>query len=296
MPAHLGPEDRRPAPTAAVLAVGASGVDDLDEAFPRLSGLMRDLSGVTLPDRKAGLVRARLARRLRVLRLSGFQSYADMVESAEGADERALMVDLLTTNKTSFFRESAHFDYLRDALASSLDPARVRVWSAGCSTGEEAYTLSVVLRAALPAGADLRILATDISSRVLRAAEAAEYPDGQVADVPERYRSALLERAPRPVGGGQASDEPRWRVRREVREHVTIARLNLLERWPMRGPFDAIFCRNVMIYFDGPTRATLVRRFASLLAPGGHLFVGHSESLHALDHGLRYVRPAVYGR
>jgi chemotaxis protein methyltransferase CheR len=98
------------------------------------------------------------------------------------------------------------------------------------------------------------------------------------------------------VGGGQASDEPRWRVRREVREHVTIARLNLLERWPMRGPFDAIFCRNVMIYFDGPTRATLVRRFASLLAPGGHLFVGHSESLHALDHGLRYVRPAVYGR
>jgi chemotaxis protein methyltransferase CheR len=202
--------------------------------------------------------------------------------------ELAHMVDLLTTNKTSFFREPAHFDVLRDAVVPAFGaaPGGLRLWSAGCSSGEEPYTMAMVLREALadPAWRGARILATDISERVLARARAGVYPDETAADVDP----ALLRRhfARDPEGG--------WAAGAALRARIQFAPLNLMGPWPMRGPFHAIFCRNVMIYFDKPTQGALVNRYYDLLAPGGYLFVGHSESLSAVDHAFAYVQPAVY--
>jgi chemotaxis protein methyltransferase CheR len=258
--------------------------------FARVAALVQRVAGIHLQPGKEGLVRARLARRLRALGADGFADYLAFVERDGTHGELREMVDALTTNKTSFFRESAHFDFLTAAVLPALAAARraPRLWSAGCSTGEEPYTLAMVARDALPASlaAETRILATDISARVLARAAVASYTTEMVAGLP----GALVRRHFAPAADGQ------WTVAEPTRRLVRLARLNLVGAWPMRGPFDAIFCRNVMIYFDKPTQAALVRRFRALLAPGGHLFVGHSESLSGIAEGLAYVRPAVWVR
>ena len=257
--------------------------------FQRIADVTKRVAGINLQRGKEGLVRARLARRLRALGLDSYGAYLEQVERDGTRAELKEMIDALTTNKTSFFRESQHFTFLRervlpDCLAAGQAP---RVWSAGCSTGEEPYTLGIVVHEAMPAtvAAASRILATDISARVLDRARAAQYPADIVAELPRD----LLRRHFVPASGGES-----WQVAEPVRRLVRFARLNLMGEWPMRGPFDAIFCRNVMIYFDKATQGRLVERFGSLLAPGGYLFVGHSESLTGLAHGFRYVQPAVY--
>jgi chemotaxis protein methyltransferase CheR len=193
---------------------------------------------------------------------------------------------VITTNKTQFFREARHFEFLVEQLPAWRALGRpIRIWSAGCSSGEEVYTLAMVLAEHLPAPElrAARILGTDISRPVLERAQAAVYRPQDLEGLDaERCRRHLLRR-------GDA-----YEVRPELRALVSFARLNLLEHWPMRGPFHAIFCRNVMIYFDRPTRERLIARFHALLPPGGHLLVGHSESLSGLEHGYRYVAPAVY--
>jgi chemotaxis protein methyltransferase CheR len=254
--------------------------------FREISGIVYDVAGIQLPPGKEGLVRSRLAKRLRARGLASYGEYLDLVRRP-GGDELAEMVDALTTNKTDFFREPAHFDFLRARVLPRLGPGPLRVWSAGCSTGEEPYTLAVVLRDALPdlARRDVKILATDISRRVLAQAKAGVYGDQAIEGVPPEPRRRHFARGPE---GWAASDA--------LRALITFAPLNLMGAWPMRGPFQAIFCRNVMIYFDRPTQQTLVQRFHDLLAPGGYLFVGHSESLSALSHGFTYVQPAVYRR
>jgi chemotaxis protein methyltransferase CheR len=209
-------------------------------------------------------------------------------QDASGCELRE-MVDALTTNKTAFFREPDHFDFLRERLrAASGQGRRVRLWSAGCSSGEEAYSLAIVAREELEPQTDVRVLATDLSVRMLSRARRGVYSAAALSAVP----AAVLRHHFAAVEGGSDS----WVVHDDVRALVRVARLNLVERWPMRGPFDAIFCRNVMIYFDEGTRQRLIERFWELLAPGGHLFVGHSESLTALSHRFTYVRPAVYAR
>ncbi|HEX5580706.1 MAG TPA: CheR family methyltransferase, partial [Gemmatimonadaceae bacterium] len=220
------------------------------------------------------------------LGMSDFSSYLDFVQAEASGAELREMIDALTTNKTSFFREPQHFDFLRAKVLPALEGRPLRIWSAGCSSGEEPYTLAMVLRDTLPArDADgSRILATDISARVLARARAATYTPEMLAELPPD----LLRRHFAPAQGGA------HRVADPVRRMVSFARLNLMATWPMRGPFDAILCRNVMIYFDKPTQSRLVARFHDLLAPGGHLFVGHSESLTGLEHGFGYVQPAVY--
>lgn len=256
--------------------------------FRRVAKLTYTVAGINLGTGKEGLVRSRLTKRLRELDLPGFDPYLDLVErgSEAGKRELAQMIDALTTNKTSFFREPAHFEFMRQRMLPELGTGRepIRIWSAGCSTGEEPYTIGMVLRDAAAGGAtrDARILATDISPRVVAQARAASYTDVQVADVPPDARRWLT-----PAAG-------RWQVSDAVRSLVSFAHLNLMGEWPMQGPFDAIFCRNVMIYFDKPTQARLVDRFHALLRPGGYLFVGHSESLSGLDHRFQYVQPAVY--
>lgn len=270
---------------------------DFEEQFGRISRLMRRVTGVALHSGKKEMVRARLGKRLRALGGLDFREYADLVHSDEGRGELETMVDLLTTNKTSFFREREHFEFLTEEMARGRLSAErgLRFWSAGCSSGEEAYSLAVCALAGLDRGPALRtrILATDICRDVLRTARAAVYPARLVEPVPEPLRRAWFEPVEPPRG---AASEPHLRPVRDVRGLVRIARLNLLRPWPMSGPFDAILCRNVMIYFEAETRQRLVERFARLLRPGGFLIVGHSESLNGLDHTLRYCRPAVYRR
>lgn len=267
----------------------------LEGQFGTIRRLMYDIAGVHLGEAKVDLVRSRLSKRIRALGRRGFRDYVEHVLSPEGREELATMVDVLTTNKTSFFRESGHFELLaRQVVPERLRaPGELRIWSAGCSSGEEPYTLAMVLLETVPEARrrDVRILATDISARMVARAREAVYDEDRLDDVPEALRRRYFERAPSPAGG-----PARYAVGAAARSLVQVARLNLMEPWPMKGPFHVIFCRNVMIYFDRRTRERLVRRFADLLAPGGYLFVGHSESLHALNHGLRYVQPAVYRR
>ncbi len=265
-----------------------SGAPELSAAdFSRVRRIAYERAGLAIPAGKEGLVRSRVSKRLRERRIPTFHAYLDAVEQESG-DELVQLIDLLTTNKTDFFREQAHFDYLTSTVIPSV-VARgtpLRIWSAGCSSGEEPYTISMVLREQLPARYDFRILATDISTRVVASAKKGVYTQQQLGDVSAARRARWF--TPTPDGGASALPE--------LRAPISFAHLNLMASWPMSGPFDVIFCRNVMIYFDKPTVTTLVSRFFDLLAPGGHLFIGHSESLTAIEHRYRYVQPAVYAK
>jgi chemotaxis protein methyltransferase CheR len=253
-------------------------------AFDEIRELIRGVAGIAMSAEKEELVKARLASRMRELKLSAYEDYLVRVKSDRV--ELSNMVDVLTTNKTSFFREEPHFDYLVQSVfpAWRAEHRPRQIWSAGCSSGEEPYTLSMLLQAHLPA-LDVRILATDLSLRVLSRAKAARYSDAVVKDVPAELRGKYLRRVP-----GEQSFE----VTSDVTSRVSFARLNLMGDWPMKGPFDLILCRNVMIYFDDDTRATLVRRYAELLSERGVLMIGHAESLASLDQPLRLIRPAIY--
>lgn len=256
--------------------------------FTRITTLLYDHAGIRMREGKEGLVRARLAKRLRRLGLPDFDAYLSHVEREPDRSEFAEMIDALTTNKTSFLREASHFDYLRDEVFPTLTGS-VRLWSAGCSSGEEPYTLAMLLNESFSGSTprDTRILATDISHRVLGTAKAGLYPTDLMSDVPgawlQKYWTKKRDGAREVYEAGPA-----------LRRLVHFAKLNLMEKWPMQGPFDAILCRNVMIYFDKGTQQRLVERYHALLKPGGHLFVGHSESLTGLTHRFRYVQPAVY--
>ena len=257
--------------------------------FERISLLMYRLCGINLHHGKEELVKARLMKRLRKLGLSSFQHYLRYIERDKSGQELAIMIDALTTNKTSFFREPQHFDYLRRQILPRLMKRRIRVWSAGCSSGEEPFSIAILLREELSGidRKDVRILGTDISKRMLEVARAAVYEQEALRDVPPqlllKYFTCVQTKPPRT-----------YRVNDTVSVMVRLARLNLMGEWPMRGPFDVIFCRNVMIYFDKNTRQELIHRFWELLQPGGLLFLGHSESLTALSHQFRYVQPAIY--
>lgn len=256
--------------------------------FRRIAEMLYAATKITLSAGKEDLVKSRLAKRGRALGLTGFGQYIELAERSPG--ELYQMVDLLTTNKTSFFRENQHFDFLRAKVLPELKGGRVRIWSAGCSSGEEPYTIAMVLREELGEHcSDVRVLATDISSRVLSRAAAGVYDEETLRDVPPQLRARYFDcvefRPPR-----------RYSVKQELRSLVSFAPLNLMGEWPMHGPFNVIFCRNVMIYFDKPTQENLVDRFYGLLAPGGYLFVGHSESLAGFETDFRYVQPAVHLR
>ena len=255
-------------------------------SFATIRELIRSLAGIAMTQEKEELVKSRLASRLRELKISAYEEYLERVKTDRV--ELSNMVDVLTTNKTSFFREQQHFDYLVEQVFPSWRSERRprRIWSAGCSSGEEPYTLSMLLQAHLPQH-DVRILATDLSLRVLTRAKAAEYAASVVEDIPAELRAKYLRRVP-------GKDAPSFEVVPEVTGRVSFARLNLMGNWPMKGPFDLILCRNVMIYFNDETRTTLACRFAELLSPRGVLMIGHAESLASLAQPLRLIEPAIY--
>ena len=263
-----------------------------DEQFDRISGFVRGVCGINLHTGKKELVKARLGRRLRTLGLASFEDYFDFVREDSSGDEVTAMLDALATNLTSFFREPRHFAYLSERVLPPIRKGasrRIRVWSAGCSSGEEPYTIAIVLNEAIGDLScwDAKILATDLSTKVLGRARTGVYDAEKLEEVPRSIVVKYFEGTPSDsTGSYQAGDR--------LRRLITFARLNLLGEWPMKGPFDAIFCRNVMIYFDRETQLDLVNRFVKLLAPGGILFVGHAESLAGGAGILEYVEPAVY--
>jgi chemotaxis protein methyltransferase CheR len=284
---------RREAAAGAVASPLAAGneVPLTAAEFQRICAILFKQSAIVLKEGKEGLVRSRLAKHVRRLGLRSYTEYLEAVDADTSGRERSDMIDSLTTNKTSFYREGAHFEYLQDSVLPKLLAARerIRIWSAGCSSGEEPYTLSMLLHEAVrdPVQRDIRILATDLSSKVLGMAREATYPEAAISELPwpgaDRYFTRVN-------AGGQKA----LRVRDDVRSLIRFARLNLMEAWPMERGFQVIMCRNVMIYFDKEVQARLVDRFWELLVPGGHLFVGHSESLTSLKHRFTYVQPAVY--
>lgn len=269
-----------------------------DRDLRRVAAFIGSVAGIQLPPSKRSLVEGRLGKRVRRLGFDDFRQYLNYaLDSPEGIGERIHLVDAITTNKTSFFREPDHFRYLMEQVLPALERARghagrweLVIWSAGCSSGEEAYTLAMVLSEAAEHYAGLRfgILATDISERMLASARRAIYPEERLAPVPMTLRRKYWLRSRDPRDGLVRSGP-------ELRERVRFGRLNLMAQdFGLKRRIDVIFCRNVMIYFNNQHRAALVRRFAEQLVPGGYLFIGHSESLSGLDTGLKQQSAAVY--
>ena len=254
-------------------------------------------AGIRLPPEKAEMVRARVLARLHALSLPDFRAYVTVLEGPHGEEEWIHLLDVLTTNVTKFFREPAHFDFVRDHLVPAVrqcggDPRGrvVRMWCAAAATGEEPYSLAMVLETALPKadGWDVRILATDISTRALTTAQAGVYPASHLEAAESHFRETFFEPGPEPST---------IRVIPSLRQMVIFRRVNLMSpEWPLRGPLRAIFCRNVMIYFDAHTQERLVHRFHDLLAPDGYLFVGLAESLTRVRHPYLTIGPGIHQR
>jgi len=278
--------------------VNAFKTDLSEKDFRRLSGFIHNEYGIKMPEAKKVLLEARLRKRLRVLGMHSYSEYCDFLFSPEGARcELIHMIDVVTTNKTDFFREAGHFDYLvRTALPGLLKlyGATIRrkyiVWSAGCSSGEEPHTLAMVLNefAQQQQGFYFSILATDISTRVLEHARRGIYREEVVQPVPMAMKKKYLLK-------GKDNNKGLVRVAPQLRSLIEFRRLNFMDSdFGMGGPVDIIFCRNVIIYFDRPTQEKLLNRFARHLIPGGYLFMGHSETLNGLDVPLVSAGPMVY--
>ena len=258
-----------------------------DTDFSKVRTLIHRRAGIALGEQKRQMVYSRLSRRLRELRLPEFSTYLEMLESRQDGDEWQVFINSLTTNLTSFFREAHHFPVLAEHVRKATQP--VTVWCSAASTGEEPYSIAITLMEALGerAGA-ARVIATDIDTAVLAKAQAGVFTTEQVGRLsPERLRRFFNK--------GTGANAGKVRVRPEVAALVKFSRLNLLDpSWSVKEPVDAIFCRNVMIYFDKPTQEKLVGRYYDVLEPGGLLFTGHSESLTGINHKFRYVQPTIY--
>ena len=262
------------------LTVGAldGGVTCDDRSFQAIAAILHAETGINLPRDNSSLVVARLVRHLRRLNLPSFAALVDWIDAPDHADDRARMISALTTNTTHFWREGYHFDiFVREMLPRLKQEARaggrVRLWSAGCSSGEEVYSLAATLLHHWPEASqsDVRILATDICADALQTAEAAEYPRDRLDPVPAEIRAMMMADA--------APGAPMVRMPAALRNLVSVRYLNFVQPWPARGPFQAILCRNVAIYMDDAIQTRLFTGLAERLAPGGLLFIGHSERL-----------------
>jgi len=278
---------------AAGLA-GVTGPNLGEKEFGFLREFVLQHCGISLGDHKRQLVQGRLLRRLRALNLSGFEAYCDLLRR-DPESELGELASCISTNVTSFFREMHHYDMLVDELlprwlAEKRGGGRLRIWSAGCSTGEEPYAIAMVLAEAIERTGiqvDAKILATDLSPQALEAARKGVYPVDRLGGVSDARRKRWFLR-------GEGSFDGFVQVHPRLRELVTIQPLNLLHEWPMHGKFDAIFCRNVVIYFDKPTKQRLFSRYAGMLESQAYLFLGHSESMYGLSEDFDLIGRTVY--
>lgn len=266
-----------------------------EEDFIRISDFIYRHCGINLHDGKKELVHARLSKRLRNSNFNNFSDYIDYVFSNPDQREFSLFIDSLSTNLTSFFREGQHFDLMSEKFLPILLKAkekikdfRLRIWSAGCSSGQEPYSIAIKLSEAVKDKKwDVKILATDISKTMLETAENGLYEEAKISEIPAELRNKYFSRQ-------TIKGQKYFQAMGELKDMIIFKHLNLMEDWPVKGPIDFIFCRNVMIYFDKPTQQKLVERFWNLLSPGGILFTGHSESLTGIKHSFKYISPTVY--
>jgi chemotaxis protein methyltransferase CheR len=252
--------------------------------FKKIRSIVHDYCGINLHEGKQALVRARVMKRIRKLGMRSFSQYVNYMKRDCSGSEFLALVDVLTTNKTSFFRESQHFDFIRDHIIPQMGTRRMKWWSAGCSTGQEPVSCAIALREQNVSKEAVKILGTDLSREVVHAAKTGVYGSEKVVDLPDRLRDRYFEET---KAGG-------YRVVPDIRSMIAYGRLNLKKKWPLNGPFHVIMCRNVMIYFNRRTQQELVSRFYDILEPGGYLFLGHSESVSGRNSGFQNIRPAVY--
>lgn len=264
-----------------------------DKEFKFISKLVGEKTGIVLSDAKRQMVYGRLSRRLRQLKLTRFSDYCDMLTSG---DEQELIefTNAITTNLTAFFRENHHFEFLKqtvlpEIMKKNAASKRIRIWSAGCSSGEEPYSIAMCVREALPlsSGWDVKILATDLDSNMVARGKAGVYTTERVEGLSESRMKKWVER-----GKGENSDKVR--MSQKLRDLITFKKLNLMEGWPMKGPFDFMFCRNVVIYFNKETQRELFERYANLLKDDAYLFIGHSESLNKVTDRFNLLGKTIY--
>lgn len=269
-----------------------------DRDFRRFQRLIHGTSGIVLTDAKRALIPGRLSKRLRGLGLTNFSAYLDVVDSDSA--ERTRMIDCICTNETRFFREPRQFDFLdQDVLprwkslaGTGAMPRRIRAWSVACSTGEEPASLAMLLRTHFAAGEgwQLGILASDLSTRVLKTASEGVWPIERAADIPAHYLRAYMLRGVRSAAGTM-------RVRPEIQSMIEFRQINLIDRaYPVEASFELIFCRNVLIYFDRDTKAAIIDRLTQHLVPGGLLLLGHAETITGNPRGLEHAGPTAYRR
>ncbi|HHG90339.1 MAG TPA: protein-glutamate O-methyltransferase CheR [Devosia sp.] len=267
-----------------------------DREFDKIRDRIYRIAGISLGDAKRTLVVSRLSKLVRTKGLNSFDAYVDFLDKEATADEKQTFVNALTTNLTRFYREGHHFDHLVDYVRrliagphhkSADGKARLRIWSAGCSTGQEPYTIAMCLMQHFPQlrNWDFRILATDVDTNVVATAAAGTYPQSDLEGL-SKEQAKMFEI----VGDGTI------RVPAPLRKLVVFKPLNLMQDWPLKGPFDAIFCRNVTIYFDKPTQTRIFERFAGLLEEGAFLYIGHSENMRAEALGFRLEGKTIYQR
>ncbi|MFY0612056.1 MAG: protein-glutamate O-methyltransferase [Hyphomicrobiaceae bacterium] len=252
----------------------------LPSHFERVAKLLHDATGIKLPESKQSLVYSRLSRRLRVLKIESFDKYCEFVASPAGQSEFSEMCQSLTTNVTKFFREEHHFVHMREkALRPIIEAARsgqrIRMWSAACSSGEEAYSMALTLLAMMPDATsfDIKILATDLSAEVVEKGKQGCYGESDVETIPKNLLSRWFSK------DTNAPQNKQYQIADEIKKLISFRQLNLIDKWPMNGPFQIIFCRNVAIYFDENTNAHLWQKLAQITAPGGFLYIGHSERI-----------------
>jgi chemotaxis protein methyltransferase CheR len=258
--------------------------------FKFLATLANSKTGIVLAEQKRDMVYGRLARRLRALGLDNFSDYCALLDSPAGGEEIENLINAVTTNLTSFFREPHHFEHLKKEVLPPLVQSgnkKLRLWSSASSSGMEPYSMAMTVRAAIP---DIdrwnaKILATDIDSNMVATGAQGEYQAHDVKSVPDAYHHGI-----RPLGRN------RVQMGEELQRMINFKQLNLLEAWPMQGQFDAVFCRNVVIYFDKPTKQKLFERIAEQMKPDGWLYIGHSENLHGISDRFELVGRTIYRR
>ena len=258
-----------------------------DAEFQYLSQLAFQKSGIVINGSKRDMLYGRVMKRIRHLRLSGFSAYCELLQDSY-TGELSEFINAITTNLTAFFREAYHFDFLQKValpeFKSNNTDKKLRIWSAGCSTGQEPYSIAMSIESQLPHW-DAKILATDLDSDVLCRAHHGIYAD--LVGIPIAYRTQYCS---------DMNTHHQYVMDEKVKQLISFKQLNLLEPWPMTGLFDVIFCRNVLIYFNDETKKKLVQRFYSLLKPGGYLFIGHSESLQSYNTHFSLVGQTIYQR
>ncbi|NOX52551.1 MAG: protein-glutamate O-methyltransferase CheR [Gammaproteobacteria bacterium] len=266
-----------------------------DNEFDAACVVIRDFTGISLGHTKHELVHRRLSGRLKALQIESFSEYLNYLKQGDEVELEAFC-NAVTTNLTSFFRERHHFEFLGQTILpniisnQSIQNRRVRIWSAGCSTGEEPYCIAMTLKQEhqLTPQWDTKVLSTDLDTQVLATCRAGLYPENRVEKIPPQ----LLRRWFRTCT--QQDGPPCYQVHPQLQQLITFKQLNLMEEWPMKGPFDVIFCRNVIIYFDKPTQRTLIERYANILAEDGYLILGHSENLLDVSDRFSLIGKTIY--